>query len=80
MNSSLILSEQAKKFKVGFGTCDHCGRGIMHNAVIRDSQIGDRCELLHEVHLFNIDIRMGDVMPIAEVVAAIEKTALKPAT
>jgi hypothetical protein len=38
MNSSRIQSEQAKKFKVGFGTCDHCGRGIMHNAVIRDSE------------------------------------------
>ena len=33
MNSSRIQSEQAKKFKVGFGTCHHCGRGIMHNAV-----------------------------------------------
>ena len=38
MNSSMLLSEQAKRFKVGFGTCDHCGRGIMHNAVIRDSE------------------------------------------
>ncbi len=38
MDASLQLAEQAKRFKVGFGTCDHCGQGIMHNAVIRDSE------------------------------------------
>ncbi len=36
--ASLELAEQSRRFKVGFGTCDHCGQGIMHNAVIRDSE------------------------------------------
>ena len=64
----------------------HCVRATCVDAteeyrvIVPREAVGDRCELLHEVHLFNIDIRMGDVMPIAEVVAAIEKTALKPAT
>ena len=40
--------------------------------IVPREAVGDRSELLHEVHLFNIDIRMGDVMSVADVAAAIE--------
>ena len=56
----------------------HCVRATCADAleeyrvIVPSEAVGDRSELLHEVHLFNIDIRMGDVMPVADVVAAIK--------
>ena len=46
--------------------------------IVPREAVGDRSELLHEVTLFNIDIRMGDVMPVAEVVAKIRSKIPEP--
>ena len=59
----------------------HCVRATCADAleeyrvIVPREAVGDRSELLQEVTLFNIDIRMGDVMPVADVVAEIERTA-----
>ena len=58
----------------------HCVRATCADAldeyrvIVPREAVGDGSELLHEVTLFNIDIRMGDVMPVAEVIAELEKT------
>jgi hypothetical protein len=31
--------------------------------------VGERCELFHEVNLLDIDLDLGDVTPLAEVLA-----------
>jgi nicotinamidase-related amidase len=40
--------------------------------IVPREAVGERCELLHEVNLLDIDIDLGDVMPVAEVVAHLE--------
>ena len=37
--------------------------------------VGERCEIFHEVNLLDIDIDLGDVMPLAEVTAQLQKSA-----
>jgi nicotinamidase-related amidase len=46
--------------------------------IVPREAVGERCELFHEVNLLDIDIDLGDVMPIDEVIACIEKCAGKP--
>jgi nicotinamidase-related amidase len=36
--------------------------------IVPREAVGERCELMHEVNLLDIDIDLGDVMPAAEVV------------
>lgn len=36
--------------------------------IIPKEAVGERCELMHEVNLLDIDIDLGDVMPVTEVV------------
>ena len=31
--------------------------------------VGERCELMHEVNLLDIEIDLADVLPVADVVA-----------
>jgi nicotinamidase-related amidase len=42
--------------------------------VVREA-VGERCELLHEVNLLDIDIDLGDVTPLADVVSYLQKLA-----
>lgn len=37
--------------------------------IVPREAIGERCELMHEVNLLDIDIDLGDVTPVADVVA-----------
>jgi nicotinamidase-related amidase len=37
--------------------------------IVPREAVGERCELMHEVNLLDIDIDLGDVMPVEEVVA-----------
>lgn len=39
-----------------------------YRVIVPAEAVGERCELMHEVNLFNIDISMGDVLPVGEVV------------
>ncbi len=41
--------------------------------IVPREAVGERCELLHEVNLFDIDVDLGDVMPVAEVVGQLQK-------
>lgn len=40
--------------------------------IVPREAVGERCELLHEVNLLDIDIDLGDVMPVSDVIACIE--------
>ena len=37
-----------------------------------EEAVGERCEIMHEVNLLDIDIDLGDVTPVAEVVKHLE--------
>ncbi len=39
--------------------------------IVPREAVGERCELMHEVNLLDIDIDLGDVMPLADVQAAL---------
>ncbi len=41
--------------------------------IVPREAVGERCELFHEVSLLDIDIDLGDVMPLAEVVACLSR-------
>ncbi len=42
------------------------------HVIVPKEAVGERCELFHEVNLLDIDIDLGDVMPVAEVVERIK--------
>jgi hypothetical protein len=37
--------------------------------------VGERCEIMHEVFLHDIDVDLGDVMPLAEVTRHLARLA-----
>lgn len=39
-----------------------------YHLIVPAEAVGDRCEIMHEVNLLDIDISMGDVLPVGEVV------------
>ena len=41
--------------------------------IVPREAVGERCELMHEVNLLDIDIDLGDVMPVCEVVQQIQQ-------
>jgi len=40
--------------------------------IVPKEAVGERCEIMHEVNLLDIDIDLGDVTPVAEVVQHLE--------
>ena len=44
--------------------------------IVPREAVGERCELLHEVNLLDIDLDLGDVMPVEEVNEAIRKNSI----
>lgn len=40
--------------------------------IVPEEAVGERCELFHLVNLLDIDIDLGDVMPVADVVQALQ--------
>lgn len=44
-------------------------------AIVPREAVGERCELMHEVFLFDIDTDLADVTPVEEVVAKLAATA-----
>ena len=45
------------------------------HVIVPREAVGERCELMHEVNLLDIDIDLGDVMPTGEVVEQIGRIA-----
>jgi nicotinamidase-related amidase len=41
--------------------------------IVPREAVGERCELMHEVFLLDIDIDLADVMPLAEVIGYLER-------
>ena len=40
--------------------------------IVPREAVGERCELMHEAFLFDIDVDLADVMPLADVVSYLE--------
>jgi nicotinamidase-related amidase len=57
-----------------YATCREAS-GSMHVIVPREA-VGDRCELFHEVALLDIDAGMGDVMPVDDVIAYLNRIGI----
>ena len=56
-----------------YATCrDGCNA---FRIIVPREAVGERCELMHEVNLLDIDIDCGDVMSTDEVIAAIKATS-----
>ena len=53
-----------------YSTCVDAGH--TWRVIVPRQAVGDRCELLHEVNLMDIDIDLGDVMEVDDVVAELE--------
>lgn len=45
--------------------------------IVPKESVGERCEIMHEVNLLDIDIDLGDVMPEADVIAHLKTVAAK---
>lgn len=45
------------------------------NVIVPREAVGERCELMHEVFLHDIDVDLGDVMPLADVTRHLERLA-----
>jgi len=43
-----------------------------YRVIVPREAVGERCEIMHAVNLLDIDMDLGDVMPVEEVVGAIE--------
>ena len=39
-----------------------------YRVIVPREAVGERCEIMHEVNLLDIDIDLGDVMPVADVI------------
>jgi isochorismate hydrolase len=46
--------------------------------IVAREAVGERCELLHEVNLFDIDVDLGDVVPVVEVARYLRRRAWRP--
>lgn len=49
------------------------------NSFIPRQAVGDRCELFHEVNLLDIDLELGDVMSVQEVLDGLRAIAVRSA-
>ncbi|MBC7853247.1 MAG: isochorismatase family protein, partial [Pirellulaceae bacterium] len=49
-----------------YATCRYATDSF--RVIVPKEAVGERCELLHEVNLLDIDLDLGDVMPVAEVI------------
>jgi nicotinamidase-related amidase len=45
------------------------------HVIVPREAVGERCELLHEVFLHDIDVDLGDVMPVTEVTGHLSRMA-----
>src|SRR5215472_16669459 len=47
------------------------------HVIVPREAVGERCEIMHEVYLLDIDMDLGDVVPMADVVAYLERLPMK---
>lgn len=47
-----------------------------YRVIVPREAVGERCELFHEVSLLDIDLDLGDVMPVNEVIAALHDISI----
>ena len=56
-----------------YATLRDAGSGF--RVIVPREAVGERCELLHEVALFDIDLGIGDVVPVEEVLEYLSRQA-----
>jgi maleamate amidohydrolase len=56
-----------------YATCRDATDSV--RVIVPKEAVGERCELLHEVNLLDIDLDLGDVMPAAEVIGHLRRMA-----
>ena len=56
-----------------YATCRDATDSV--RVIVPNEAVGERCELLHEVNLLDIDLDLGDVMPAAEVIGHLRRMA-----
>lgn len=53
-----------------YATCRDATDSV--RVIVPREAVGERCEVMHEVNLLDIDIDLGDVLPVAEVVEQLQ--------
>jgi maleamate amidohydrolase len=81
----MLASLGADTLIVTGASTSHCVYATCRDAtdsfrvIVPREAVGERCELMHEVNLLDIDIDLGDVLPVDEVVAYLRQpTASSP--
>lgn len=46
-----------------------------YRVIVPQDAVGDRCELMHEVNLFDIELELADVLPRSQVIEYLEEVA-----
>ncbi|QDU28216.1 N-carbamoylsarcosine amidase [Anatilimnocola aggregata] len=59
-----------------YATCRDATDSV--RVIVPREAVGERCEIMHEVNLLDIDIDLGDVMPLDDVIVAVQ--GLEPRT
>ena len=49
-----------------------CDAADSYHVIVPREAVGERCELMHETNLLDIDMELGDVMPCADVVSQLQ--------
>ncbi len=75
----MLTSLQVDTLIVTGVSTSHCVYATCRDAtdsfrvIVPREAVGERCEIMHEVNLLDIDIDLGDVTPVDEVVQQLEK-------
>ena len=68
---TLIVAGVSKSHCV-YATCRDATDSF--RVIVPREAVGERCEIMHEVNLLDIDIDLGDVMPLEEVIGHVQRS------
>lgn len=74
----MLAALQVDTLIVTGASTSHCVYATCRDAtdsfrvIVPREAVGERCEIMHEVNLLDIDLDLGDVMPVVEVVKHLE--------
>jgi nicotinamidase-related amidase len=60
-----------------YATCKDAASNF--RVIVPREAVGDRCELFHAVALLDIDLSLGDVLPVSQVVDSLQELAVREA-
>ena len=77
--TAVLVHDQIDTLIVTGMSTSHCVYATCRDAIdcfrviVPQEAVGERCELMHEVNLLDIDIDLGDVMPVDDVISHLAK-------